>query len=150
MLCIGYFSISSSLAQISEGGLPPSFQFAGSLRSEKLAEQVPVNFSVEDLKTVDAWRVSQGAPLRVAKSIPTSFDIADSGDWISLPDGSQVWQLHLQAKGAIALILYYSDFYIPKGARLYLYNAAKTQVLGAYTHRTHPERTVRNPSRSRR
>ena len=72
MLCIGYFSISSSLAQISEGGLPPSFQFAGSLRSEKLAEQVPVNFSVEDLKTVDAWRVSQGAPLRVAKSIPTA------------------------------------------------------------------------------
>ena len=110
MLCIGYFSISSSLAQISEGGLPPSFQFAGSLRSEKLAEQVPVNFSVEDLKTVDAWRVSQGAPLRVAKSIPTSFDIADSGDWISLPDGSQVWQLHLQAKGAIALILYYSGY----------------------------------------
>ena len=79
MLCIGYFSISSSLAQISEGGLPPSFQFAGSLRSEKLAEQVPVNFSVEDLKAVDAWRVSQGAPLRVAKSIPTSFDIANSG-----------------------------------------------------------------------
>lgn len=114
MLCIGYFSISSSLAQISEGGLPPSFQFAGSLRSEKLAEQVPVNFSVEDLETVDAWRVSQGAPLRVAKSIPTSFDIADSGDWISLPDGSQVWQLHLQAKGAIALILYYSDFISPK------------------------------------
>ena len=139
ILYIGYFSISSSLAQISEGGLPPSFQFAGSLRSEKLAEQVPVNFSVEDLKAVDAWRVSQGAPLRVAKSIPTSFDIANSGDWISLPDGSQVWQLHLQAKGAIALILYYSDFYIPKGARLYLYNAAKTQVLGAYTHRTHPE-----------
>ena len=139
ILYIGYFSISSLLAQISEGGLPPSFQFAGSLRSEKLAEQVPVNFSVEDLKAVDAWRVSQGAPLRVAKSIPTSFDIANSGDWISLPDGSQVWQLHLQAKGAIALILYYSDFYIPKGARLYLYNAAKTQVLGAYTHRTHPK-----------
>ena len=109
ILYIGYFSISSLLAQISEGGLPPSFQFAGSLRSEKLAEQVPVNFSVEDLKAVDAWRVSQGAPLRVAKSIPTSFDIANSGDWISLPDGSQVWQLHLQAKGAIALILYYSD-----------------------------------------
>ena len=53
ILYIGYFSISSSLAQISEGGLPPSFQFAGSLRSEKLAEQVPVNFSVEDLKAVD-------------------------------------------------------------------------------------------------
>lgn len=145
ILYIGYFSISSSLAQISEGGLPPSFQFAGSLRSEKLAEQVPVNFSVEDLKAVDAWRVSQGAPLRVAKSIPTSFDIADSGDWISLPDGSQIWQLHLQAKGAIALILYYSDFYIPKGARLYLYNAAKTQVLGAYTHRTHPENGPSQP-----
>ena len=115
ILYIGYFSIQVRWRRSAKEDSPPSFQFAGSLRSEKLAEQVPVNFSVEDLKAVDAWRVSQGAPLRVAKSIPTSFDIADSGDWISLPDGSQVWQLHLQAKGAIALILYYSDFYIPKG-----------------------------------
>jgi hypothetical protein len=55
-----------------------------------------------------------------------------------LPGGESIWQLHLQARGAIALLLYYSDFHIPEGGKLFLYNAEKTQILGAYTHRTHP------------
>ena len=46
--------------------------------------------------------------------------------------------MELRADGAIALMLYYSDFYIPKGGKLFLYNAEKTQILGAYTHATHP------------
>lgn len=133
------FTVINLQAQISEGGLPPSFQFKSNLRSTEQAIQIPVNFSVEDLKAVDAWHVSQGAPLCIAKVIDTDFNIANDGDWITLPDGQQVWQLHLQAKDAIALIFYYSDFYIPEGGKLYIYNANKTQVLGAYTNRTHPQ-----------
>lgn len=129
-------------AQVSEGGQPPSFEFTTNLRSSKQAVQVPVDFSVEDLKVVDAWRVSQGAPMRVAKSISVAFDLNRDAEWITLPDGRKIGQLHLQAKGAIALILYYSDFYIPQGAQLYIYNADKTQVLGAYTERTHPQNGV--------
>lgn len=125
-------------AQISEGGLPPSFQYTTYLRSAEQPLQIPVGFSVEDLKTVDAWRVSQGAPLAIAKVIDTDLSIQNAGRWVTLPDGQQVWQLHLQAKGAIALLLYYSDFYIPEGARLFIYNIDKTQVLGAYTSNTHP------------
>lgn len=124
-------------AQISEGGLPPSSQFATNLRSQEQATQVPVNFSVEDLKAVDAWRVSQGAPLAIAKVIDTDLSIDNSGHWVTLPNGQKVWQLHLQAKGAIALLLYYSDFYIPEGGKLFIYNVDKSQVLGAYTNRTH-------------
>ena len=100
------FTVISLQAQISEGGLPPSFQFKSNLRSTKQAIQIPVKFSVEDLKAVDAWHVSQGAPLCIAKVIDTDFNIANDGDWITLPDGQQVWQLHLQAKDAIALIFY--------------------------------------------
>ena len=142
------FTVINLQAQISEGGLPPSFQFKSNLRSTKQAIQIPVKFSVEDLKAVDAWHVSQGAPLCIAKVIDTDFNIANDGDWITLPDGQQVWQLHLQAKDAIALIFYYSDFYIPEGGKLYIYNANKTQVLGAYTNRTHPQNGALQPNLS--
>lgn len=139
IFCIYCFPMVFLHAQISEGGLPPSFRFATDLRSIEQPVQIPVNFSVEDLKTVDAWRVSQGAPLAIAKLIDTDLNISNDGHWITLPDGQKVWQLHLEAKGAIALILYYSDFYIPEGGKLFIYNVDKSQVLGAYTTRTHPQ-----------
>lgn len=137
--CICGFPKAVLFAQVNEGGLPPSFQYPNSLRSAGQAVQIPVNFSVEDLKVVNAWRVSQGAPLSIAKLIPTDLSITNAGQWITLPDGQKVWQLHLKAKGAIALILYYSDFYIPEGGKLFIYNINKSQLLGAYTKRTNPE-----------
>lgn len=140
-LLVSVTCLSGSLkahAQISEGGLPPSFNLPTSLRSTPSVVEIPVNFSVEDLKTVDAWRASQGAPLAVAKLIPTELDINHSGDWLTLPDGTRIWQLRLRAEGAIALTLYYSDFHIPDGGRLFVYNADKTHVLGAFTGRTNP------------
>lgn len=140
-LLVSVTCLSGSLkahAQINEGGLPPSFNLPTSLRSTPSVVEIPVNFSVEDLKTVDAWRASQGAPLAVAKLIPTELDINHSGDWLTLPDRTRIWQLHLRAEGAIALILYYSDFHIPDGGRLFVYNADKTHVLGAFTGRTNP------------
>lgn len=130
--------IPKAYAQISEGGLPPSFNHPSALRSELSVTQIPVNFSVEDLKAVDAWQTSQGQPMRIAKIIPTDLDINRAGDWQTLPDGTRIWQLRLQAQGAIALTLYYSDFHIPDGGKLFIYNANKSQVLGAYTGRTNP------------
>ncbi|WP_455635645.1 T9SS type A sorting domain-containing protein [Parabacteroides sp.] len=138
LLLMLHAAIPGAYAQISEGGLPPSFDFPTSLRSEQPVVEIPVNFSVEDQKTVDAWRTSQGAPLAVAKRIPADLDINHSGEWLTLPDGTRIWQLRLRAKGAIALTLYYSDFHIPEGGKLFIYNADKTQVLGAFTGRTNP------------
>ena len=67
ILCLCCFPTIFLHAQISEGGLPPSFQFMTNLKSTEQPVQIPVNFSVEDLKVVDAWRVSQGAPLAIAR-----------------------------------------------------------------------------------
>ena len=130
---------SSATAQISEGGLPPSFGYTNLLKSGSSAVDIPVTFSVEDLKTVDAWNVSQGAPLKVATLIPVQLSIENSGNWILLPGGEQIWQLKIQAKDAIAINLYYNDFYIPEGGKLFIYNADHTQIIGAYTHETHPK-----------
>lgn len=126
-------------AQISEGGIPPSFQYETTLRSHLATTEVPVTFHVADLKLVDEWQLAEGiAPPKVAISIDVALNVSNAGQWSSLPGGEMIWQLHLCARGAMALMIYYADFYIPEGGELYIYNPGKTQILGAYTHRTHP------------
>lgn len=131
-------AISQLKAQISEGGLPPSFNYTTSLRSEIAAVDIPVTFNVEDLIQVDEWRVSAGSPLKVANILPVNLTMENSGQWSVLPSGERIWQLRVQAEGAIALMLYYKVFDIPLGGRLFIYNADKSQILGAYTKRTNP------------
>ncbi len=128
----------SAHAQISEGGTPASFKYQNTLKSDLPTVQIPINFSVEDMKTVDRWQVSQGAPLKVGVLIPTDLTIDNAGDWSTLPDGKKVWRLQVQAKDAIALMLSFKDFYIPENGKLFIYSSDKTHLIGAFTHHTNP------------
>jgi hypothetical protein len=134
LLTVLYLNIS---AQISEGGFPPSFYYDQSLRSQKLTE-VPVNFYVEDLRETDNWRAREGVPTPVAKLIDVDYSLDNSGEWMNLPGGERIWQLKLKAKDAVAIMLYYDNFYIPDGGRLFIYSPDKSQLSGAYTSRTNP------------
>ncbi|MDR0573075.1 MAG: T9SS type A sorting domain-containing protein [Tannerella sp.] len=125
------------LAQISEGGLPPSFGYQQLLRSTTAETKVPVNFYVEDLLETDNWLARDGVPVPVAKLIPVDYTMDNSGYWTTLPGGETIWRLHLKADDAIAVMLYYNDFYIPEGGKLFIYSADKSQLLGAYTRHTH-------------
>jgi len=127
-----------SFAQLSEGGIPPSFQFQPTLRSHAATVQIPVTFDVRELIQADKQQTAQGIPLAVATQIDVQYNPTNAGIWSRLPDGTVIWQFNLQAKGALALMIYYSDFYIPEGGKLFLYNTEKTQILGAYTLHTHP------------
>lgn len=139
IICLILFYAGNVKSQISDGGKPISFNYQSLLKSEQTSVQIPVEFSVEDLIAVDEWRVSQGGPLAVSTLINKTLDMDHSGQWLTLPGGEKIWRLQLQAKDAIALMLYYDTFYIPEGGKLYIYNAEKTHILGAYTARTNPE-----------
>lgn len=139
IICLFLFCPGKAKSQISEGGKPVSFNYQNPLKSWQPAVQIPVNFSVEDRIAVDEWRVSQGAPLAVSALIDTDLNMENAGEWRVLPSGERIWQLRLQAKGAIALMLYYETFYLPEGGKLFIYNAEKTHLLGAYTSQTNPD-----------
>ncbi|MDR0395151.1 MAG: trypsin-like serine protease, partial [Tannerella sp.] len=93
---------------------------------------------VKDLQEVDHWRAREGTPMPVAKLIAVDYTMENSGSRTTFPGGEHVWRLHLRTADAVAVMLYYQDFYIPEGGKLFIYNADKTQLLGAYTHNTHP------------
>ncbi|MDR0698945.1 MAG: T9SS type A sorting domain-containing protein [Tannerella sp.] len=127
-------------AQISEGGAPPSFKYAQgqTLRSAIEKTNAPVDFYIEDLREVDNWRAREGAPMPVSKLIPVDYTMDNSGSRTTLPGGERVWIFNLRAPDAVAVMLYYHDFYIPEGGKLFIYSADKSQLLGAYTENTHP------------
>ena len=126
-------------SQISEGGTPPSFKYQEtSLRSGNPIIKVPVDFYIEDLRETDDWQAREGAPKPVSKLISVDYTMENSGFHTILPSGENIWRLHLKADDAVMVMLYYSDFYIPQGGRLFIYSPDQCQLLGAYTNRTHP------------
>ncbi|MDF9828851.1 trypsin-like peptidase domain-containing protein [Parabacteroides sp. PF5-6] len=130
----------SANAQISEGGLPPSFEHS-SMSLRRMAPKLftaKIDFDVNELILEDLESETMGVPLRAAVSIPTNISLQQSGEWTTLSNGQQILRFTISAPGAIATLLTYEDFYIPEGGKLFIYNAEQTQVLGAYTDRTNP------------
>ena len=78
LLVTGIVLPGSAHAQISEGGTPTSFKYQNTLKSDLPIVQIPINFSVEDLKTVDRW----GQPRGTAESRSFTPD---------RPDNRQCW-----------------------------------------------------------
>lgn len=79
LLVTGIVLPGSAYAQISEGGTPTSFKYQNTLKSDLPTVQIPINFSVEDLKTVDRWQVSQGGTAESRSFTPDR------------PDNRQCW-----------------------------------------------------------
>lgn len=127
----------SVFAQISEGGFPPSFYYPQT-RNAAEETKVPIEFYIEDLRETDNWQARTGIPMPVSTLISVDYAMDNSGYYTILPGGENIWRLHLKAEDAVAIMLYYKDFYIPEGGKLFIYSVDKSQLLGAYTHRTHP------------
>jgi hypothetical protein len=120
----------AAFAQLSEGGIPPTEIW--SLRNN----DVPViTVTPPDMAAIRAEDRTSTPDYRFAVNLPVNAGIANTGAWTSLPDGSDVWRVALKAKGALAITLYFDQFSIPAGGELFLYNADRSEIIGAFTER---------------
>lgn len=118
-------------SQNNSGGLPIS-----SLTELSNSFQVKTmqSFDVEGMLNEDRINMANvDVPFRYGKVFDVDFDLNNSGTWTNLPDGSRVWRLAIKSENAISINLFYKEFYMPKGAMLYLYNPDKSQLLGAFS-----------------
>lgn len=131
----------SVYAQQSFGGSPLAIDAETSLRSSALeTHMVPLAFNPADLELQDAWAAPRdGRPLNVGHLVDYKVDFAQEAHLVLNENGTQVYRLDITLEGTPAGIgLYYDDFYIPKGGRLFIYTPSGRQLLGAYTEATHP------------
>jgi lysyl endopeptidase len=116
-------------AQIRQPGVPAADRFS------LLAEIPSIELPTPD---VDTLRVEDQArndwPLRYGAPLPTAIDSDSFGVWEISEDGSyDVWRIALVSKGAYSLGLTFSRFDLDPGAMVFLYDADRKNVLGAYT-----------------
>ena len=137
-LIFSFLTISIGVAQVSNGGTPYSSMFQTNNNYEELV------FSSPDLQTITTEdqindAENPNAPHRMGVSVKINKNNHNSGTWTDIEGVGKIWRLQLEIPEALALGVYYDDFFIPPGGELFLYNHDKTQVLGAYTSLNNPE-----------
>jgi PKD repeat protein len=124
----------NSFSQISQGGTPPSATYKSYIDSTfDVITLAPINVFQAQLE--DSMRPG---PLWVGRSIPVGVSMETAGSWTNVPNGASIWRLEITSAGAKAIGVYYDQFYLPEGSKLFLYNGSKTQVIGAFTHENNP------------
>ncbi len=119
-------------AQVSSGGIPYSFK----LPVKKAIDVVvmpPIDLTA--LSAEDSRDLAQGKPFRFGYGFDVDLAPDNSGVWEELPGGGRLWRLCLSCPGAYSINLIFSEFRLPPGAQLFVYDAQKRVVLGAFTSR---------------
>ncbi|TPN83925.1 T9SS type A sorting domain-containing protein [Aquimarina algicola] len=132
VLSIVLCSINVAYSQISQGGEPLSWNENFS-KSAKIPTVKLKKVDVAKLLKEDEAESSKDVPLRFAYAHDVNLNPNNSGNWFTGADGGKFWILKLESKGAKSLNVTFSDFYIPEGAKLFIYNEGKTDVKGAFT-----------------
>ncbi len=120
-------------AQISEGGIPPGFHL-----TLKSSPEIPL-FSLpeideEKLRQEDLERdPSEQCEYRIATGFQVDIDPGNSGIWEEMDGGGKLWRIRIFSKGASAIHVYFNQYILPEGAKLFIYNREKTDILGAFT-----------------
>ncbi len=129
------FFWSSSIAQVSEGGTPHSF--LKKLSQDEIPQIQLPSPDMENIRKEDRSRSNMLKPARMAVNIEANLSFSDKARW-EKSGNTWVGRLSVAAENAKALILYYDEFRIPEGGKLFLYNSNNEQLIGAFTQQNNP------------
>jgi len=122
----------NSNAQISFGGAPASFD-------HPVLKSIPVfntpDFDYEQMLREDEANKGGAKPYRFGKTHFVNINPENSGEWTTLSSGDKVWMLQIHSKGAYSIGLFFDNFHLNKGVRLFVYSSDKSVVKGAFTEK---------------
>lgn len=120
-------------AQISHGGRPLPLS---TLRNTdgQMYREMP-SFDIEEVLRLDSLNESDlRGGYNFAYKFMTDFNRSNSGTSFVLPDGTRIWRLGIRSRNAYSINVLFSEYELPEGAQLFLYNADQSHVLGAFNH----------------
>ncbi len=115
----------------------------GAEKSSRLRSAVDFFVEMPSLDT-DSARYIDDLPgnrvggLRFAHTFFTNLSPENSGVVFNAEDGSHIWKVGIRSNGAFSLNVLFSDYDLPKGATVFLYNPDRSVVLGPFTRENRP------------
>ena len=83
-------------------------------------------------KIFEEDRLFEGST-RFACPVFVNFDLTNSGHWTTLEDGSRLWRLSVILPNALSTHTIYNKFWLPDGAKFFVYNENTESFVGAIT-----------------
>jgi len=124
-----------SYSQISYPGTPASFE---AKVNKTNIYTLPI-IDVEALKMEDAIVDKyKDRPWRFGQNVYVDIDIIEQG-FDTIINGEKIWFMTFRSEGALTLNFTFDQFHLPANTELYLYNADKSMVLGAFNHNNNSE-----------
>lgn len=128
-------------AQVSHGGKPLSLSLPYTKSADNgLFVDMPAFDMAEQLRIDSLERTDLRSSFRFAYKFMTSYTPDNSGIRFTLPDGTRVWRLGIRSAQAHSLNIMFTDYEVPAGAQLFVYNADQSEVLGAFNQLNNSER----------
>jgi PKD repeat protein len=131
-----FSGVGSLMAQVSAGGTPVSF--TKTMRTTIQSITMPP-VDVAALLAEDSLEQAKGVPYRFGYPFEVAYDLQNSGTWETLSDGGRLWRLRIESPGAYSINLVYDRFWLPPGAKFFIYNEDRSMVIGAFTERNNKE-----------
>jgi len=122
-------SVNQSYAQLSVKGIPESFN-----QPLKNATIIP---SLE-LDSIDANKLrKEDSDFRIDNRYgvvqPYTIDLKEAGVKTDIPGKGTIWQYKIDSKDALSIGVFFKQFRLPKGARLFFYDPSKSYLQGAFS-----------------
>jgi len=132
LFALTFLSIISFAQEIPDEIKPPSWNL------NDLAEVTPHSLVSFDLKSLQDEDIindkDKSKPWRFGHDIYVDHNFNEVGQWTILENGDKIWRMSYTSKGAYTLNFMFDVFKIPEGAKLYVYNNDKNDLLRPFTH----------------
>ncbi len=121
-------------AQVSHGGAPLWTTPGTNMGNPAWPVHRMPGIDLDALRAADAVTDQvKSAPWRFGQEFEADISLSD-GVWFEI-NGTSVWRTQIQAAGALAMSLSFSEFAVPKGGQLFIWNADLIEFIGGFDHR---------------
>lgn len=116
-------------AQISSNGLPESF-----LMTEKAVTVIPF-LKLDSVNSFELLKEDKNLGVDNRYGIVSScgINLREAGVKTEISGKGTIWRYKVDSENAISLGIFFSKFHLPSGAKVFIYNASKVYLRGAFT-----------------
>ena len=125
--------LTAAFSQIATGGPPRSFASKRAATDLIDHRKMPSQDFSSLLDRVGQDAHGGKVPFRFGVDIDVDLGLSNSGSWQELPGGDRIWRLKISSPDSYSINLIYSDFFMPEGASLHVYDPRRSHVLGGFT-----------------
>ncbi|MCL1938462.1 MAG: T9SS type A sorting domain-containing protein [Candidatus Azobacteroides sp.] len=134
ILFLGFFCCAIK-AQISTEEIPYSWSRSkGEITKQKMPVVTLPHLDIETINKEDSENDALGgSPVRFGFSHDVNLNLSNSGVWQATSEGGRLWNLRIYSPDALSLNLLYDKFWLPDGAKFFIYSEDMKQYIGAFT-----------------